>query len=227
MKKIYICGDSFGSVDPEYPGFSWTERLTELLHNRATVINLAQVCASNLLINLQVNRAIVDQADYVICLATAATRDEVSICHTVDAELLDRFHPFVEESQRDLVSYSIPTAHNAPVTADQLQLIKKYHAEFFDLDLAIYKNCCIIENTLQKLTDSGIPFLFDQGGFENPQFANVSTGKYFRKYQDHFSEINLWNYTTTRELRPYFHIVDPAVHQHIADYYYRQIKHYV
>jgi hypothetical protein len=34
----------------------------------------------------------------------------------------------------------------------------------------------------------------------------------------------LWDYTVTREYRPYYHITDQQVHQQVADYYIEEIK---
>ena len=64
--------------------------------------------------------------------------------------------------------------------------MKKFRAEFFDLTTSIYESKCIIENTLQKLVDSNIPFLFDQGGFEHAKFGGKPE-KYFTKYRKYFS----------------------------------------
>ena len=66
MTDIYICGDSFAVSDPEY-GPCWVDMLP-------AVINLAQVCATNLLISQQVDRAIENQAKFIICLCTSSTR---------------------------------------------------------------------------------------------------------------------------------------------------------
>ena len=91
------------------------------------------------------------------------------------------------------------------------------NTEFFDLDLAIHRDKLIIEATLQRLVDSGIPFLFDQGGLEHPSYGGVGT--YFIKYNEYRSKHCLWDHANTRDLRPYFHIQDQSIHDMIADYY--------
>ena len=115
-------------------------------------------------------------------------------------------------------SYHTASEVTTPFDSRTLQLIKEYYTDIFDLSLEIYQNRCIIENTLQKLVDSEIPFLFDQGGFEHPKFGAVNTN-YFSKYDRYRSLINLWDYTVTRNYRPYYHITDPAIHQEVANYY--------
>jgi hypothetical protein len=213
MKSIYICGDSFGTIDPEYGDYCWVDVLTRQLKDRATITNLSMVNASNLMISLQVDRAIQNQADFVICLCTSSVRSTALIAKD-NSELLDRFF------NKTLVPYSIPTvAERAPtLKKEHIALIKTYHAEFFDLDLSIYESQCIIENTLRKLVNSGIDFKFDQGGFEHPRFGGA-TEKYFVEFQQHRSQYNLWDYALVNQYRPYFHITDSAVHQIIADYY--------
>lgn len=217
MKSIYICGDSFGSTDPEYGNYCWVDVLTQQLDKQATVTNLSMVNASNLVISLQVDRAIAAKPDFIICLCTSSVRT-ASVIAPDNSELLDRFY------NKTLVSYSIATVdERAPALGrDQVNRIKAYHAEFFDLDLSIYESQCIIENTLHKLVNSGISFRYDQGGFEHPRFGG-KINYYFKEFQRYCSQYNLWDYALVNQYRPYFHITDPAVHQMIAEYYIKQL----
>lgn len=195
MKTVYVCGDSFCVPDPEY-GLCWVDYLSQ----QRRVRNLAQVAATNLMISMQVDKAIAESADFVIVQGTACTRNQTRY-------------------QGKIVPYSYHTASETttPFDRTKLNVLKHYYTEFFDLELAIYENQCIIENTLQKLVNSGIDFLFDQGGFEHTSFG--STAEYFAQYQQYRSDINLWDYTRTRDYRPYYHIVDDAVHREVAEYY--------
>ena len=209
--NIYICGDSFCTSDPEY-GASWVDLLQENLPEHC-VINLAKPAASNLYISLQVDYAINAAADYIIAAGTSVTRNEVAVT-TSATPLLQRF---VDE---ELVAYSILSIpKHFDFTAEQQRLLKEYHTEFFDLSLAIYRDCCLIENTLQRLVDSNIKFKFDRGGFEHPKFGMPLRPDYFNRYAEHLSQINLWDYPITTERRPYYHIVDLDVHQDVANYY--------
>jgi len=201
MKHVYICGDSFCVPDPEY-GPCWVD----LLANKYHIVNQSCVSATNLIIAMQVDTAIAAQADFVIVQGTSCTRSQTRY-------------------QDRIVPYSFLTASTTTTPFDQrkLELIKHYYTEFFDLDLAIYQNQCIIENTLQKLMDSNIPFLFDQGGFEHSKFGNF--GKvYFAKFEHYRSQVNLWDHGNTALYRPYYHITDPNIHKSVAEYYIKEIQ---
>jgi hypothetical protein len=198
---IYICGDSFAVSDPEY-GPCWAD----ILAQRFEVCNLAVIAATNLLISQQVQQAIDGKATFVIVQCTAVTRSEKRVN--------DRYVPF---------SYHTASRTTTPFTDKQLQILKQYYTEFFDLDLAILQNRITIEHSLRSLEDRAIPFRFDQGGFEHPKFSNAKTG-YFQQFDQYRSAINLWDYTVTRNYRPYYHIVDPVTHHLVADYYTQQIQ---
>lgn len=195
---IYICGDSFGSPDPEY-GPMWADHLG----TKFPVKNLSRVCASNLLISRQLDQAIDNQASFIILLCTSSTRGQTRM-------------------KDDLVPYSIHTLETTPFSKQQLNLLKNYIAEFFDLELAIYENKCIIESMLSRLVDSKIPFVFDQGGFEHHSYGGVGT--YFSKYQKYKSSINLWDFVDKRTYRPYYHIADAQTHIDVAEYYSRLVN---
>ena len=223
MATTYICGDSFATEDPDYKEFYnlWHEQLD------TDVKNLASVCASNLLISLQVKRAIKNKADFIIVCFTSVTRSEVSYkSSSKNLKLLDRFYSLTREdnSDCDLTAYTIFVPSDAlALNSKQQNLILEYNKNFYDLYLAIYRDSQIIENTLQKLVDSKIPFMFDQGGFEHPSYGD-DVRKYFKKFNYYRSDINLWDFVDTREHRPYFHIQQQSVLNNVADYYNSRIK---
>lgn len=221
MKSLYICGDSFSHSDPEY-GFCWVDILTSKLDGKFSVVNLSRVCASNLQISTQVDKAIANSADFIIYLMTASTREEVIHNSKVDKPIWERFTDITnKQSSTDLTSYSIFSLdHTTILSAQQLTLLKEFHSEFFDIDLTIYKNELIIEGVLSRLAQSGIPFVYDQGGFENPKFSGTKDKIYFEKYLKNKSAINLWNFAHVKKHRPYYHIEDALIHKHIANYYF-------
>jgi hypothetical protein len=224
MKNLYICGDSFGYSDPEY-GACWVDILIKKLSNWQ-VTNLSRVCASNLQISTQVDHAIKQKPDYIIYLMTTSTREDIP--HTVASlkDMSQRYTNIADPStDTDLTSYSIFSLDNTTILSDsQLKLLTEYHKNFFDLDVSIYKSKLICEATLQHLVDSNIPFVFDQGGFENTNFTGASSTAYFENYIAHKSAFNLWDYYTTKKHRPYYHIQDTDVHERVADYYYNLIS---
>lgn len=231
MKYVYVCGDSFGSIDPEYGTHSWTEVLASRLTDRAQLVNLSKVCASNLQIALQVDRALEQQASFIVYLATTSTRYNVEIrSKQHHNKLLDRFVDIVTlDNSKDLTSYSSRSLDSTTqFDSRQLELLRKYHNEFSNLELDVYQNELIIHATLSKLVESQCPFLFDQGGFEHSSFGSMKQN-YFKNYQQYKSTINIWDYVIGQKIshRPYYHIQDPATHQLIADYYYTNIIKYL
>lgn len=224
MKQVYICGDSFGVCDPEYPGVSWHEKLAKKLYPTVEIVNLSLVCASNLLISLQVDHAISCGANFIIAMGTSVYRDEVKITpEQSQLPLVDRFVDITASTNtkdQDLISYTWLNI-NQTFLKNQTSVLKQYFLTQ-DLELLIYKDQCIIESTLQKLVDSNIPFVFDQGGFENKMYS-TSDKEYFKKFQSFMSQKNLWNYVPERTFRPYFHLVDEKTTTEVADYYYNII----
>lgn len=191
---IYVCGDSFGVPDADYPSM-WADHLG--MHR--PLRNLSRVCASNLMISQQVDFAIEHKATFIILLCTASTRGQTRLGN-------------------DVVPYSIHSLDStSPFDDAQLSILKNYVTEFFDLDLAIYENKCIIESMLSRLVSSSIPFVFDQGGFEHSSYGGVGT--YFTEYNQYRSRYNLWDYADQRTHRPYYHITDAQVHRDVARYY--------
>jgi len=61
QNKIYICGDSFSSIDPGWLDFHWSERLQKLLPE-FDFVNLSFAGATNLSIFSQVEKALDDQS---------------------------------------------------------------------------------------------------------------------------------------------------------------------
>lgn len=201
---IYVCGDSFCVSDPAY-GPMWVD----LLSQRFELTNLAQVAASNILIAQQVQQAIKNGAEFVLVHGTAVTRGQ--------KRWGNGYQPF---------SYHTASVKTTPFSAAQLDILKKYYTEFFDLDIAVFENSIVIEHSIRSLVDAGIAFRFDQGGFEHPNFGNVKAN-WFTAYNQYRSDINLWSLASSRDYRPYYHITDPQQHQRIADYYTRIIEEYL
>ena len=196
-RSVYICGDSFCASDKDYPGIiPWHEQIKG-------VTNLGRVCASNLLIAQQVSQAINNNPDFIIVEFTSSLRSEL----LWKGEIV----PFSWMSLDD----------TSPFDDRTLDMLKQLFDKI-DLDTEIARNKLIIEATLQQLVDSGIPFKFDQGGFEHPSYGGV--GNYFIKYDQYRSELCLWDYANIRTHRPYFHIQDQSVHDMIADYYNNSIQ---
>lgn len=189
---IFVCGDSFASSDPKSTVKPWHEQLD--------CVSYGQVGASNLMISKQVDLAIQQRADFVIVLFTSSCRFE----HETG--------PFTIQNVKD----------SSNLNAEQQRIAMSWAKHFFDLDLEIYKNQCIIESVLSRLSNSSIRFLFDQGGFEHPKWGTDK--KYFTEYNQHRSKYNLWDYGDSLKFNPCFHIDDQNTHNQIAEYYREQTR---
>lgn len=231
-KKIYICGDSFGCPPLGWHIDTWPELLAKQLGADFSIINLSISCASNLLIRIQVDRAIQQKADFVIVLATSCTRSQGSTkrTETKHTDIYDRFAKVGEKDpafdSRDLACYSIMSLDETCVFShDDISCIKNYQSRFFDLNLAIVENQYLIESSLAALEHSRIPFLFDQGGFENPMFGDTRSSEYFSRFSQYKSELNQWSEYSKLGASgvPHLHIVDQSVHEKIAGYYCQEI----
>lgn len=201
--KIVICGDSFAHPDPDYGPF-WVDILSENFE----VINLAKRSSSNLLISKQVDTALSLSPDFIIVLFTSCTRGEKKYEST--------YYGF---------SYHTATIDSEVISLSEndIKTLKEYFIRFFDLELSIYQNKLTIENTLNRLKTSAIPFLFDQGGFEYRKWSE-SDKEYFKEYTSWKSDINLWDYVEQRNFRPYYHISNYEIHKKIAEYFSNKIK---
>jgi hypothetical protein len=203
--------------------------LQEKLGSDYSVINLSISCASNLLIRLQVDYAIEQSADFVILLGTSCTRDQGRAKEQSNNfdHIYQRFARIGEKDthsdSRDLACYSMLSINNSCVFSESdQQILKEYHSRLFDLDLAIVHNKFLIESSLYTLVNNRIPFLFDQGGFENPIFGNVSK-TYFNQFDAYRSEINMWTLSKGLPGETHKHILDPMIHGKIFQYYCQKI----
>lgn len=223
MKTIYVCGDSFACQDADSTIRPWVDILLDSLGTEFQIKNLSMVCASNFLIRLQIDRAIEDHADYIIMFCTASTRGQGRLKDIGTGDMLERFYRIGSKNNeyRDLACYSVLSMDETCVfDIEQMQIIEQYHKNVHDLDLAIRENQFIIESSLYRLRDSGIPFTWDQGGFENPGFGGSWPQNYFPEFFQYKSEKNIWDLAgRTKSHRPYFHIVDQSVHRELAEYY--------
>ena len=199
--------------------------MTQKIKNHCEVVNLSRPCSSNFFIGLQVQETIQAGADFILVFFTTSSRNEIrfrpSNTSTL-APLIDRFVDLnrSDNSDSDLSCFSFYSLdHTTLFDQDQLDLLAKYHKNFFDLDLEIKKNEMLIESTLSRLVSSGINFLYDLGGFEHTKFSNNAHVTYFEQYQQYQSAINLWDYAKTSQRTPCFHIADDCVLEKISDHY--------
>ena len=211
MKTLYICGDSFCSVDPDYPG-SWVEQI-QLDHSDLIVVSLAIPGASNFQIYLQVKEALAKNCDYLIYHATSSIRHEFVVDPLVDPKTgYDNYwnRSFPNEP-RQLVCTSWVTPENSLILdRKQVTLIKTFFKNFINIDSEIEKNYLFITSTLDLINSSGIKnWVWSRGGFEHKDFKNSKNWQF--EFAEREVEYNLWDHYYAEVTRPFYHISDLAV----------------
>lgn len=218
--KLYICGDSFCTEDPEY-GDSW---VTILGQNNPglQIINLASCGASNYLIYLQVKQALQDNCNYLIYNATSSIRQEFSVdvdnCISDDAK---RYYNTNNPHNTSMICGSwlgIDRHYKKIITSDQAKEIYSFYEKYVDLPNLIEKNFIFIVYTLELLAKSQVQWAWSQGGFEHKNFSSVEYPE-FDQYRSKECSVNLWNHYIQDQLRPWYHVTDIQVHQNVCKSY--------
>jgi hypothetical protein len=227
---ISICGDSFASRDPAWPKYSWVDRIEHYLSTPVDIQVHARPGVSNFHIRQQIDRALRLNSDYIIYLATSSIRNDVCFGTHTDQPLIDRYWNLLEQSdlaQRDLVSFSWTCIEQYPFDAEQTEFLKRYFAKFFDMDQAIKQNYYMIESCLGALENHSQNWIWSQSGFEHTSFPGVNPQNFPDRWRVKEASINIWDFWDrhSRTERPYFHIRDEHVHEHVARYYAEQIQH--
>jgi hypothetical protein len=219
MKSIVVCGDSFNVDDPEYPNIHWSSKFTHLT-------NLSIPGASNLVIRMQIDKAIKLNPDLIVVSFTSSMRTVIKYNKQIKSDILDRIYsPSGNKNQFDLISFPYAGADLYGVlTNDQVDILKQYVTEFVDLDLLRFENYYIIKDALETLIQSKIKFTFSLGGFDHRSFTD-DTPFDFSKFNQFQCPINLWDYCDRKkQLRPWYHVLDHTIHDNLVEYYKCLIK---
>jgi hypothetical protein len=227
---ISICGDSFASRDPEWPKFSWVDRIQNYLSTDIDLRIHARPGCSNFYIRQQIDQAVQIKSDYIIYLATSSIRNDVCFGRPWDRPLIERYWNLEDPlslDQRDLVSFSWTCIEQYPFDPEQAEFLKRYFAMFYDMDVAIKQNYYMIESCLGALEDYSTNWIWSQSGFEHGSFPGVEPQNFPARWRAKEASINIWDFweRNSRAERPYFHIQDEHVHEQVAKYYAEQIQH--
>ena len=237
LKKLYICGDSFCTSDPEY-GLSWVDLIKER-HLDIQVVNLATPGASNYLIYKQVEYALSQPCDYLIYHATSSIRQEFSLAASdISSDNINRYWSPYDQKNKTMVCrpWSAPWG-NASVprgdaeelfSNDDLKVIKEFFTKFVDFSVLIEKNYIFIKATLDLIVSSKKlkNWIWSPGGFQHKNFNNFDNNDFkldFSDYKNYQSKINLWYEYDAEQCRatrrPYHHITDIHIIQNLCNYY--------
>jgi len=210
---IVVCGDSFYFDDADYPNIHWTSKFTNLT-------NLAMPGASNLVIRMQIDRAISLNPDLVVVSFTSCLRTVIKYKnHSTEKNLLDRLYVPKSNLDYDLISFPYAGAkYFNQISNHQLDILNRYAAEFVDLDLLRQENYYLVKDALETLLQSGVKFVFSLGGFDHKTFCDQSPYD-FSKYEKFNLPINLWDHwNKTESLRPWFHVTDKQIQNDLAEF---------
>jgi hypothetical protein len=224
-KQVYICGDSFSSTDPEYKG-GWVERFQEK-HPNLELINLSSPGASNYLIYLQVKQALTNSCQYLIYHATSSIRHEFCIDpQPVRKDSLDRYWNRSTPARAGSMictSWTTPE-HSLILSTQQATQIKNFFKLFIDMPAEIEKNYLFIKSTLELIKQQNVPhWAWSRGGFEHVKFGADRLWD-FNHYQLTESVYNLWDHYDSTQIRPFYHISDPAIIENVCNHYTEMLQ---
>ena len=213
-KKLYICGDSFGTSDPDY-GMSWSDTFTKM-HPELDIINLCVSGASNYHIYLQVKHAIDNKCDFLVYLATSSIRCEFMISSDLNAsghDSIDRYWNIQQPDNKNIISTSWVRPQEKVYNNNQRNDILNFFGQYVDFVSVIEKNYIFMDYTLMLIkkslpTDS---WAWTRGGFEHSTWGDNNRQWDFSNFLDKEITTNLWDYYQPEIIRPYYHVTDEQV----------------
>ena len=214
--KVLVCGDSFFTLDPDFPGLHWSEKLLASTPPTYELHNLSHGGDSNALISLQLMQGLEFKPDFVILSFTTAHR------HELDNNKNACPHDFTLESiNASRINRYKSTSQLENMTPSQIEMFEQWSTLIISDDFEILKNYFIICHCLTLLEKEKIPYCYSLGGFSyaaNPFLIiqNNFIKNYFTETSDKCLKINLWNYIA-HKMRPYFHVDDESVQTSFAN----------
>lgn len=209
--RILICGDSYCTVDPAYPGLHWSEKILNFSPDHE-VINLAYGGCSNALIALQLLQGLRFNPDFVVLSFTAHGRYEFdNDVKRVPRSLEPTELVYYMKDRYTTNMYAMPDS-----LADAAKLWIAESSENFEK----IKNYFYICFCLSTLRQNGINFCYSLGGFEYQQdYPALLNSNYIANqlgdYQKHELCTNLWYHG--QKSQPCFHVDDESIHELFAN----------
>lgn len=246
MKSVFICGDSFCCPDPNYPGFSWVERLQKQLPE-VEITTLASPGATNFLIAAQIEKAITADPDFIIVTTTGTLRFETNTdCYIKGPQRaifekklfevtancndlsIENFYQYFHNRTQPLSSekfrcYSLAGIKSlAEDNPAKYQLLNRFEHNWF-AEIEFVKSILLIEGALLKIKASKIPLLVQLENMTFNLWPKLKTCKWIDA--DEISSIKFDSFKWADDLAdPVFHIERSEDHQTIADYYAEKIS---
>jgi len=223
MKKILICGDSFGVTDSQYPGLHFSEKIAE--STGMEVINYSAGGASNALIATQFLQALNFKPDFVVFTFTGAERYEYD--NQAPGSLQEVNHYTLVQYLRD--RYVTNAFRDLDHVAKKNELLYKWRFQVASDSMERLKNYFYIFMCITTCQSHQLPFCFSLGGFEHRRdYKALLEQNYIKNLIDENSDrkinINLWDYNDRKTMSPRFHVADDRVQSEFADECIKFIK---
>jgi len=225
LKNVLICGDSFGVVDPDYPGLHFSEKILNATPPVFELNNLAHGGDSNALITLQLMQGLQFKPDFVIVLFTSTHR------HETDKDVNVHYPKDLKVDELNEFRHNRYSTQQGSKNSINHNLVDQWNSQYISDDFEIMKNYFLIHYCLQSLKEHKIPFCYSIGGMKHAINYSAIVDKHFIKdniinYTDQSLKINLWNHNNNKE-RPYFHVDNDDVQTAFANeciYHLRNAK---
>jgi hypothetical protein len=230
MKRVLVCGDSFGLVDYRFPGLHFSEKFRD-----CEVINLAQGGASNGMIQMQLHQGLQYSLTHVIFLFTSTWRVEYNIYlsgltnaelkHCVSGDKNPNWS--IPDIKAFTQNTYITSAHlRSKNAAPHVIAAFENHMKYMSTDHEIIRTYYMIMGMLDKVKLLNIPYCFNLGGFFSDYVLckeKILTKHYLKdklaSYFDHATALNLWDYGNQSQdytNLPWHHVSDDAIQTEFA-----------
>ena len=174
--KIICCGDSFFSLDKQWPNTHFSELLVQKLN--ASLENYAKLGASNFTIALQLEYAITQNPDLIIVGFTSVDRIEIPFDRyripdgilNIKYDTNNKLPSFYNDRSTTVLSNSFPNLK-------QTDAVKLYISELYDPELKRQHDFFIISGLLRKLEKLDIRYVFTRGGLTGPDWSEWSNNE--------------------------------------------------
>jgi len=204
LKKVLICADSFGVIDPDFQGLHFSEKILDKTPPVFELHNLAHGGDSNALIVLQLLQGLQFDPDFVILLFTSTHRHEIdknkNVYYPKDVSV-----DALKEFSHDRYTTSCRVLGNKSIS----NLVNDWNTTVISDEFEIMKNYFLIHYCFQLLEKQNIPFCYSLGGMDKVDYSSIVNKNFIKNHINEYSsqalKINLWNHHCNQP-RPYFHV---------------------
>jgi hypothetical protein len=216
LKKVLICADSFGIIDPDFPDLHFSEKILDNTPPVFELHNLAHGGDSNALIVLQLLQGLQFDPDFVILLFTSTHR------HVIDKNKNVHYPKDVSvDALKEFRHDRYATSSTVVLGKESISnLIDNWNTTVISDEFEIMKNYFLIHYCFQLLEKKNIPFCYSLGGMGKVDYSSIVDKNFIKNHINEYSsqalKINLWNHHCNQP-RPYFHVNDDSIQSAFAN----------